>query len=179
MAVARSPDFTYIAALSRKGYRVNQPTNIKADIIAYTREYGEVVRSWIDSEETYRMVCQGKDFPPPEDVVESWQREGVLSFLLLADRKPVAYAEFWRRPQELALQVAHLIVDPYKRSEGYGTKMLQLLYERAAARSDVAKVVMNIYNDNPIAVGCFLKAGFELAGTTNYTEGLRMVRYIK
>jgi ribosomal protein S18 acetylase RimI-like enzyme len=156
-----------------------EPTRIKADIVPYSAEYSSLVRSWIESPETYKNVCRGQEFPPPEDIVDSWQRQGVSSFTLFSQRRPVAYGELWPRPLEMAVEIAHLLVDPYKRSQGYGSKMLELLYQRAAQRRGVAKVVLNLYGDDEVALGCYLKAGFELVGTSSYTVGLRMVRMVR
>ena len=150
----------------------------KADIVPFTMEYAQVVRSWIDSEETYKNVCRGKDYPPSEDIVESWQRDSVSSYILLWNRKPVAYGELLNRPLEMAVEITHLIVDPVKRSEGYGTKMLDLLYNRAAARANVAKVVLNLYGDCEITLACYLKAGFVIEATSSYSVGFRMARMV-
>jgi len=158
---------------------MSEPTSAKADIVPYTGEFSSVVRSWIDSEETLYYLCRGKEFPPSEDLVDSWQRPDVTSFLLFAERKPVAYGELWPRPAERAVEIAHLIVDPYMRSQGFGAKLLQLLYQQAAVRRDVGRVVVNLYNDSEIALGCYLKAGFELTGTATHTMGLRMARLVK
>ncbi len=155
-----------------------EPARAKADIIPYSAEYSGQVRSWIESEETYRDVCRGQEFPPPDDIIDSWQRSGMASHLLFSRSKPVAYGELWERPLEMAVEIAHLIVDPFKRTCGYGVKMLELLYQRAAHRENVAKVVLNLYGENEIALGCYLKAGFEIVGTSSYTVGLRMVRMV-
>lgn len=155
------------------------PTRIKADIVPYTAEYSAQVRTWINTEKIYYYVCRGKDFPPPEEIVDSWQRKDVSSFILFSENKPVAYGELWARPMERAIEIAHLIVDPYRRSKGFGTKMLGLLYNRAATRAEVTKVLINLYNDSTVALGCYLSAGFELVGTANYTMGLRMVKLVR
>lgn len=155
------------------------PTHPKADIVPYTTQYSQTVRSWIDSEEVLSDVCRGKDFPPANDIVDTWQRKDVSAYLLVSSGKPVAYAELWNRPNEMAVEVAHLIVDPTKRGEGYGTRMAQLLYEQGSARNDVAKVIINLYNENSVALNCFLKAGFELIGTTTHTQGLRILRMVR
>ncbi|UCD65020.1 MAG: GNAT family N-acetyltransferase [Candidatus Zixiibacteriota bacterium] len=150
----------------------------KADIVPFTKEYSGTVRAWIDSAEVFKDVCRGKNFPPATDIVDTWQRKDVSSYLLFTGGKPVAYAELWSRPNEMAVEVAHLIVDPARRSQGYGSRLLQLLYEQGAARQDVAKIVAHLYSDNRVALGCLLKGGFELAGTTGYTQGLRVVRLV-
>lgn len=174
-----SPDFAIFMRPIGKDTIVSEQTSAKADLIPYTEEYSPLVRSWIESEETLFFVCRGKEFPPPDDLVESWQRADVSSFLLSAERHPVAYGELWARPNERAVEIAHLLVDPYRRTRGYGVKMLHLLYERAAERKGIVKVVLNLYSENPIALGCYLKAGFELTGAATHTMGLKLVRVVR
>jgi len=158
---------------------MDEATRARADLIPYSKEYSGIVRSWIDTPETYDLVCRGINFPPPEDIVESWQRKGVSSFLLFADRKPVAYGELWERKAEQAVEITHLIVETYMRSKGYGTKMLQLLYDLGATRPGIAKVLINLYHDSQEALGCCVKAGFEITGTAAHIEGLKMMRLVK
>ncbi len=158
---------------------MSESTRIKADIVPYTVEYSKVVLSWIDSEETYRNVCRGIQFPPPDDLVDAWQREDISSYLLFTSGKPVAYGELWGRPLEMAIEIAHLIVTPPQRYRGYGTKILELLYQRAAQRQNVTKVILNFFGSDEAALGCYLKAGFELESMSRYSAGLRMVRIVK
>lgn len=158
---------------------MSEPTRIKADIIPYTAEYSGVVRSWIDCPETYRLVCRGTKFPPPDEIIDSWQRKGVSAYILFSDRKPVAYGELWDRRSEQAVEISHVMVDNYRRSRGYGTKLIELLYNRAATRPGTARVMINLYHQSLEALGCYVKAGFELAGTTSHVEGLRMTRLVK
>lgn len=158
---------------------MSDPARVKADLVPYTQEYSGVVRSWIESPETYQLVCRGIDFPPPDDIVDSWQRKGVAAYILYSDRKPIGYGEIWERPVEQAAEITHLLVDPYKRSRGYGTKLLELLYERAATRKGVARVLINLYHHSPEVLGCYLKAGFELTGTATHIEGLKMMRLVE
>ncbi|MFQ5498083.1 MAG: GNAT family N-acetyltransferase [Candidatus Zixiibacteriota bacterium] len=149
-----------------------------ADIIPYNADYAQAVRSWIDSKMTLYNVSRGTDFPPAQDVVESWQRTDVSSFLLISAGLPVAYAELWRRPLEVALEIAHLLVSPEHRLSGFGTTMLKLLCDRASGKSRVERVLVNLYNENEAALACFLKAGFELTGTSAHVKGLRMMRVL-
>ena len=114
---------------------MSDPAQVKAALIPYAAEYSSVVRSWIESKETYFYVCRGKEFPPPDDVVDSWQRKEVSSFILLSNNKPIGYGELWERRLERAAEISHLIIDPYKRGEGYGIKLVQRLYDRAATRA--------------------------------------------
>ncbi|MBD3258413.1 GNAT family N-acetyltransferase [candidate division GN15 bacterium] len=158
---------------------MSDPTSIKADLVPYTSEYAGQVRSWIDTEETYKLVCRGTNFPPPDDIIDSWQREGVVSYLMFSEGRPVAYGELWDRSGEQAIELNHIIVDQYKRSRGFGTKLIQLLYDRASTRPGIAKVLLNLYNDSQEVLGCYLKAGFEIVGTATHIEGLKMMRLVR
>ena len=63
-------------------------TLTKADLVPFTVDYLDDVHSWIESEETYLFVCRGKDFPPDKNIVKSWQRKGINSYLLMSGGKP-------------------------------------------------------------------------------------------
>ncbi len=158
---------------------MSESIEVKADIIGYSDEYAATVRGWIESEETYQVLCRGKGFPPPENVVDTWQRPGVSAYILLSENKPVAYGELWDKPQSMAVEVAHLLVDPMLRGRGYGTKMLLLLYDRASGRKGVTQVQINVFNGTEEALSCYIKAGFELTGTSPHTEGLKMVKVVE
>lgn len=154
---------------------MSQPVQ-KADLVPFTPDYSRVVRTWIDSQETYYHLCRGPSFPPPEDIVDSWQRNNVVSYLLYAGGKPIAYGELWARPAEQAVEIAHLLVDPFERSKGCGTHMIELLHDRASGRPGVTRVLINLFSESKEALGCYMKAGFQLMGTTKHIAGLRMMR---
>ena len=158
---------------------MEEPTQqVKADLVPYTSEYAGIVRSWMETEETYKLVCRGTNYPPPDDIVDSWQRQGVTSYLLISGRKPVAYGEIWDRKAEQAVEIAHVIVETYKRSQGIGTKLLELLFNRASQRAGITRVLINLYNDSTEVLGCCLKAGFEIQGTATHVEGLKLAREV-
>jgi len=156
-----------------------EPIEIKADLIPYADEFAESIHSWIDSEETFRFVTRGVGYPPSAEVVKTWQREGISSYILFSNQKPIAYGELWTRPNELAIEIAHVVVNPVHRGEGYGVKLINLLYDRVVARGNVIKVTAVVHHDNDSALSCFIKAGFELAGTTKFTKSLKMIKLIK
>ncbi len=158
---------------------MSHPLKTKTDLVPYSEQYSTLVRSWLDTPKTYQDVCRGKDFPPPEDIVDNWQRQDTESFLLFADNKPVAYGELWHRPVEMASEIMHLLVSPYDRGKGYGTHMTEMLFQRAAQRGNLVKVLINVYGDNREALGCYVKAGFELLGTTTHLTGLRLVKLVE
>lgn len=155
---------------------MTEPTHAQADLVPFTGEYAPRVMLWVDSEETYRNLCGEMPYPPNEDLVETWQRPDVTSFLLFANHQPVAYAELWDVAIEKGVEVVHLVVDPARRGRGYGTLMLNLLAERAASRRGVRIAIVNFFHGDETVLGCYLKAGFELVGTQPVGDGLRMER---
>jgi len=157
---------------------VSDSHKIKADLIPYASEYSRDVRSWIDSEETLFDLCRSKEYPPPTGIVSSWQKNDISSYLLISENKPVAYGELWHRKMEREIEITHLLVDPYKRSRGLGTKMVRLLYERASQYPSIIKVVLHLHSENQDALSCYLNAGFELVSTTMGLPGLRMIKIV-
>ena len=122
---------------------------------------------------------QTDQFPPPENVIESWQTDNVRSYVLMASGRIVAYAELHEKPQRMALEICHLLVDPARRGEGYGSAMLELLYRRAGQRKGVSQVLLTLLGPNRDILGCYTRAGFEIIGTTSHTPGLRMIRLVE
>lgn len=151
---------------------------VKADLIPYTSEFNCAVSSWIDSEQTLYDLCRSKEYPPSPEIVDAWQREDILPYLLISENKPVAYGELWLRKMEKEIEICHLLVDPFKRSRGLGAKMVGLLYERATQYPGIVKVVLHLHSDNEDALSCYLNAGFELVSTTMGIPGLRMIRIV-
>jgi hypothetical protein len=56
--------------------------------------------------------------------------------------------------------------------------MLRLLADRASQRPKVRQIQVNLYSASEEALGCYLKAGFELVGTSPWTMGLKLVRLV-
>lgn len=158
---------------------MSDQSRVKADIVPYTADYARTVHSWIDSRETAANLELTVDYPPGDDVIETWQEENMVSYLLMSGAGPVAYGELWYRPAELAMQVRRLLVAPRYRDNGFGCKMLLLLCEIAGRRKEVAKVYLTVNWDNRTALGCYLKAGFTVAGTTHDKPGLYLTRLVE
>jgi GNAT superfamily N-acetyltransferase len=151
-------------------------TKQKADIIPYTAEFSGIVRGWIDSARTARNLGILDGYPPDDSIPERWQKSGVHGFILITGGVPVAYADVVERPPLLAVEFMHVLVEPSVRNQGYGSLMLNLLYDRVAHRREIAKVIINLEGDNKAALGCYFRAGFELAAANQYVAGLTLVR---
>lgn len=172
-------DFLFIFHHFLKGNKkVRDSNKIKADLIPYASEYSRAVRSWIDSEETLFDLCRSKDYPPSPNIVDTWQKGDTSSYLLISENKPIAYGELWLRKIEREIEITHLLVDPFKRSRGLGSKMVSLLYDRASNYPGIIKVILHLHSENEDALACYLNAGFELVSTTAGIPGLRMIRIV-
>ena len=148
-----------------------------ADIIPYTDSYAALVRNWIDSERTYRRLGGRGDWPAPDELITGRQLNDMKAYVLIEQRWPVAYAELWPRPQQMALEVRWLLVDPTRRNDGLGSKMLDMLWHRASDKRGIARLVITLEGENREALGCYLRAGFTISGTTG-TPGLTLHRLV-
>ena len=157
---------------------MTDPTRVKADIVPYTPDYAATVRSWIDSEETFRAVCGQGEYPPPDDLIESWQTEQRTSHLLFSHSRPIAFAQLWDHPLEMAVEIEHLVVKPDMRNQGVGSRMLILLYEFSSRWRGLAKVIAHVPQDNPAALACCIKAGFSMEGMSSFKNSIRMLRLV-
>lgn len=137
-----------------------------ADIIPYTDHHAALVRSWIDSERTWRHLGGRGPWPPSDDLISGRQLNDMKAFLLLAQREPVAYAELWPRRAQLALEVRFLLVAPKRRNQGMGSRMLGLLWEEAGQRRGVARVILRLDDGDRSVLGCYLRAGFQISSTS-------------
>ena len=148
-----------------------------ADIIPFAESHATLVRSWIDTERTWRQLGGRGAWPPSDDLISGRQLNAMKSFLLLSRRLPVAYAELWPRPAQLAVEVKFLLVDPQHRNEGYGSRMLRLLWEEAGQRRGVARVILRLDEGDRRVLGCYLRAGFQISGAS-VPSGLTLEKMI-
>lgn len=56
--------------------------------------------------------------------------------------------------------VAHVLIDPWMRGKGYGTKMMKLLLKYSFEIAGVNSVSLSVFDANPSARRCYEKAGF-------------------
>lgn len=157
---------------------MSEPTRVKADIVPYTAEYAATVQGWIDSEETFRALGGHEEYPPADDLVASWQTEQRTSHLLFSNNRPIAFAQLWDHPLEMAVEIEHLLVKPDMRNHGVGSRMLVLLYEFASRWRGLAKVIAHVPQDQPAALACCLKAGFSMEGMSSFKNSIRMLRLV-
>lgn len=89
-----------------------------------------------------------------------WRRPDVSPILLLdPDGSPVAYGEVWDDEEEDEVELARLIVNPARRREGIGRRLVRVLLDRACGlgRSDC---FLRVIPSNNAARNLYLSTGF-------------------
>lgn len=91
--------------------------------------------------------------------LERWASlEGAIPRLLLVDGVPVAYGEVWLEEEESEAELAHLVVDPARRGEGWGCALTRRLADHAANLA--SDVVLRVDPANTHAQGVYHRCGF-------------------
>ena len=99
-------------------------------------------------------------------MVAGWsERPDVEAFVLTEDDRVVAYGEIWIDAAEQEVELAHLIVDPRRRDEGFGGRLVAELVHQARRHYPV--VALRVHSVNDVAIRCYARAGFERASPAN------------
>nr|WP_269809873.1 GNAT family N-acetyltransferase [Kineosporia rhizophila] len=119
-------------------------------------EQAELVASWATSEQEARWWA-GAPYPVPPSLVSSWADDpDAHGFVLYHGTEPIAYGEIWDDADEGESELAHLIVAPDCRGQGFGRRLVRSLVPRAG----FGALVMRVHPDNSAAQACYLGAGF-------------------
>ena len=128
----------------------------------------EKIRSWIVDEETHLKWCAGvlpfgftkEEF---ENNLSEGQKEWGDNGFTATDEKdePVGFFKFNVNSKENAGFFKCIIVDGAMRGVGLGKRMLTKAVKYAFEIADVDKVRLIVFDDNPAAVSCYAKVGFQ------------------
>ncbi len=110
-------------------------------------EQAELVASWATSEQEARWWA-GAPYPVPPSLVSSWADDpDAHGFVLYHGTEPIAYGEIWDDADEGESELAHLIVAPDCRGQGFGRRLVRSLVPRAG----FGALVMRVHPDNSAA----------------------------
>ena len=132
----------------------------------------EDIVSWCECENTY-LVWGGYlfgDYPISPDAMNSkylelngdceekdnfypmtfFDEEGIRGHLIMR----------YIRGDDTLLRLGWVILDPAARGRGYGKEMIRLALEYAFEILKVNDVTIGVFENNPAAMNCYLKAGF-------------------
>jgi len=125
-----------------------------------TPESAATIASWSTSAEEAVAWVSSPTPVSPEVVAGWWQRADVTALLLHdPEGTPVAYGEVWDDEDEDEVELARLIVDPARRREGIGRRLVEVLLTlaREHERSDC---FLRVVPDNTAARALYRNAGF-------------------
>jgi ribosomal protein S18 acetylase RimI-like enzyme len=123
-----------------------------------------VVAGWAGTPDESMLWCSLPDVTA--DIVEGWaRRPDVEAFVLRQHELVVAYGEIWIDVDEREVELAHLIVDPDRRGEGLGGRLVAELVDQA--RRHYPLIAMRVHSNNAAAIRCYTRSGFELASAAD------------
>jgi RimJ/RimL family protein N-acetyltransferase len=146
--------------------------------------HADSVSSWIRSDyEAFFLAPRTRPPITPERIRE-WSGPGRMQAVLVESGSfaPVAYgelnvmenaaAEFW---------LGHLIVDPARRGDGYGTRLTRMLLHHAFVRLAAKRVSLVVFYENYAAISAYKAAGMYADGTEqhefpHYNRSVRLLR---
>jgi ribosomal protein S18 acetylase RimI-like enzyme len=140
-----------------------RPAHEQSDwsVVRPEAQHADTIAGWSASEHEAAAWASRPEHPFPPAVVASWwERPDVQPWLLLGpDGVPAAYGELWDDEEEDEVELAHLIVDPARRRQGVGGRLVRelLAQARALGRSTCA---LRVVPDNAAALAVYRSQGF-------------------
>jgi [ribosomal protein S18]-alanine N-acetyltransferase len=126
-----------------------------------TDAHAALVAGWPSSAEEAGRWCSRAEHPFPPEAVTAWWEDADVSPWLLLDPYgvPVAYGEVWDDADEDETELARLIVDPARRRQGVGRRLVDELVAiaRTAGRSSC---FIRVAPHNDAALALYRAAGF-------------------
>jgi ribosomal protein S18 acetylase RimI-like enzyme len=135
-------------------------------------EHAQTVAGWFRSATEATTWASRPEHPFPTDAVTSWWQGADVQPLLLVDPAgvPAAYGELCDDEEEDEVELARLIVDPDRRRQGVGRRLVDQLLARAR-RSRRAACFIRVVPDNHAALTLYRSAGFRDSTPTSRTSG--------
>ena len=121
----------------------------------------EIILSWIKDETAFYKWTAGVLGAYPLSVEQFNAVSNLMAFSAIDDNELVGFFTM-RKPTESfdELRFGFVIVDPTKRSKGYGKKMLQLGMKYAKEIYGANKVSLGVFENNQSAYYCYKSVGF-------------------
>lgn len=130
-------------------------------LVAPHVHHAGTVASWsCSTQEAAAWVSQSEHPFPAAAVTAWWEEAGVDPWLLIdPDGSPVGYGELWDDEEEDEVELARLIVDPDRRHQGVGRRLVDELVARARSTGRGA-CFLRVVPDNVPALALYRSAGF-------------------
>ncbi len=130
---------------------------------AFAAGDAERIAGWAQSPAELEAWCARSDWPLTADVFAGWHaRSDVYPHVLADDGQAVAYGEVWHDAEEDEAELARIIVDPARRNEGLGRRLIVLLTGEAR-QAGFEAVWLRVLPSNAAAQAAYRAAGFTRA----------------
>ncbi|MBE6753621.1 MAG: GNAT family N-acetyltransferase [Ruminococcaceae bacterium] len=135
---------------------------------------GELLASWVQDEDTYRMwsAYLYKQYPLSADEVnasysERVKTEGFFPFTAFDENGPIGHMIMrWTDTEHKTLRFGFIIVDSSRRGKGYGRRMIELALRYARDKYSPERITLGVFEDNLPAARCYRALGFKETGET-------------
>lgn len=157
---------------------------LRARLLPFEAGLAPLVASWVGGPDEALRLAPNSAPPLTADVVRSWSRQSGRHARVLVNNAgiPAAYGELnLLNAERREYWLGHLIVDPQQRKQGIGTRLTQLLLERAFMQLAATRVALVVFTDNPAAIACYRACGlideqFELQHFWAYDRYEKLLR---
>ncbi len=121
----------------------------------------DAVASLVTSQDDLRQVSPRDTFPVNGADVDRWRGVGA-AFVLSRGTEVLAYGEINRDPtRRYRYWIGHVVVSSARRNAGLGKHLISALTIYALDRLGAGEVWIGAFDDNPAALRCYLRCGFE------------------
>lgn len=134
----------------------------------YKETDGPMVVKWLKDEKSFYQWSAGRlgTYPPGENLLNEYKKDiesndSIYQFVACEDSVPVGYL-IMRYPEEdrRKLRFGFVVVDNERRGQGIGCRMLESALVYAFDVLRVEKVTIGVFENNPQAYSCYIRAGF-------------------
>ena len=138
----------------------------------YKKEDAKTVLSWIKDERAFRLWCADRfdSFPLSAEKFNEIYASGDFDGYIAQENGDTVGHLFMQKLSDDTVKFGLIIVDPSKRGNGYGKKMLLTALDYAKYTLKVKRIVLAAFDTNPAAYNCYKGLGFKNTGKiTEYT----------
>jgi len=130
------------------------------NIVSTELRHVEAMHSWFTDRESIRQ-WGGPGFRFPfthETFLEDIHWQAMASYSAVDNQQPLAFGQYYGKLDHCHL--ARLVVDPGKRSRGFGSRFITALMEIGKLDLKLNSCSLFVMNDNNEALACYRSIGF-------------------
>lgn len=136
----------------------------------------DTIISWIKDERIFRFWCADRFESYPitgKDLIAQYAdlsfNNDIFHFVAYDETGLLGHfnIRYPDRSDINTVRLGYVIVDDTKRGQGLGTRMIKMALDYAVEYMHATKVTIGVFDNNPSALHCYLKAGFKDTGETD------------